>query len=73
MAGAVGDMAQGILGGLRGLSPNVTGFAEGNVVKIKIPKQDIIDSLFRGTDPKIRNAMKVELTGEGLEIEIRLF
>jgi len=69
----MGDMAQGILGGLKGLSPNVTGLAEGNVIKIKIPKQDIIDNIFKGTDPKIRSSMKVELTTEGLEIEVRLF
>lgn len=70
---SIKDATQGILGGLKGLSPNVTGFAEGNVIKIKIPKDDIIANIFKGTDPKIASSMKVELTPEGFEIEVKLF
>jgi hypothetical protein len=67
------DITAGILAGLKNISPNIKGSAEGNTLKLHIPKEDIIAQIFKGANPAIANAMKVNLTEKGIDIEIRIF
>lgn len=69
---AEGDIMQGLLGSLRGLSPNVRAEAKGNEIEIIIPKEDIVKQLFSNMDERIKSSMSVEFVEEGLKIKARL-
>jgi len=68
-----GDMSQGILAGLKGLSPNITGKTVGNNIEMFIPKDDVIAAIFRGADERTRNSMKVDFTPDGIKMTVKLF
>jgi len=70
--GIEGQFVSGILGQLRGLSPNVKAQASGNEIEIMIPKEDIVNQLFSKADARIKSSMSVDIVPEGLKIKIRL-
>lgn len=68
-----GDMTKGILDGLKGMSPNITGKTVGNNIELFIPKADVIAAIFRGADERTKNSMSVEFTPDGIKMSVRLF
>jgi len=68
-----GDVTQGILAGLKQISPNITGQTVGNNIEMFIPKDDVIGAIFKGADERTRNSMKVEFTSEGIKMTVKLF
>ena len=68
-----GDMTQGLLAGLKGMSPNITGQTVGNNIEMFIPKDDVIAAIFRGADERTKNSMTVDFTPEGIKMTVKLF
>lgn len=68
-----GDLTQGILAGLKNISPNITGKTVGNNIEMFIPKDDVIAAIFKGTDERTRSSMTVEFTSEGIKMTVKLF
>lgn len=66
-------MTQGILAGLKGMSPNITGKTVGNNIELFIPKDDVVAAIFRGADERTKSSMTVEFTSEGIKLTVRLF
>ena len=68
-----GDLTQGLLAGLKGVSPNITGKTVGNNVELFIPKEDVIGAVLKGADERTKNSMKVEFTSDGIKMTVKLF